>query len=124
MVAGHTTNITALQNTTSTHTTDIAGLKDANIEHNALYESLKSIVDGHTSTIAGKADSAQLSVVSAKASANETAIKTLNETTIPGINTEIGKKANSADVYTKTEINDITGAVAEGKTLVQMISDA
>ena len=44
----------------------------------------------------------------------------MNETTIPGINTEIGKKANAADVYSKTEV----GAIAEGKTLVQMIADA
>jgi hypothetical protein len=56
----------------------------------------------------------------AKASANETAIKTINETTIPGINTEIAKKANTADVYTKSEI----GEIPEGKTLFDIIDDA
>ena len=52
--------------------------------------------------------------------AHRTAIKTLNETTIPGVNAEVAKKANSADVYTKTEV----GTIAEGKTLVQMIEEA
>ena len=60
----------------------------------------------------------------ARIAANETAISTLNTTTIPGLNTEIGKKANSADVYTKSEINAITGTLKEGKSLVQMIEEA
>ena len=60
----------------------------------------------------------------AKISANETAIKTINETTVPGLEAEITKKANSADVYTKTEVNNITGTVEEGKTIVQMIAEA
>jgi hypothetical protein len=68
--------------------------------------------------LASKAAQSDLNTVSSKVTANETAIKTLNETTIPAVNAEINKKANAADVYTKTEVNNITGTVAEGKTLV------
>jgi hypothetical protein len=81
-------------------------------------------VSGHTSDIAKKAEKTDLDAAVARIAVNEGAIKTLNETTIPGINTEIGKKANSADVYTKTEVNAITGTLTEGKTLVQMIEAA
>jgi hypothetical protein len=100
--------------------TRITNLENADTQHGAEYNALKDIVTGHTTAIASKADQTALDAVSAKAAANETAITTLNNTTIPGINTEIGKKANSADVYTKTEI----GTIAENKTLVQMIEDA
>lgn len=65
--------------------------------------------------------------VIAKASANEAAIKIINETTIPTISTEIAKKVDKTtldDYYTKNEVVAITGTVTEGKTLVQMISDA
>lgn len=112
-VAGHTTTI-------GEHTTAIANLQNADTQHAAEYASLKSTVEGHTSTIATLATQSSLDAVSAKTSANESAIKTINETTIPGLNTEIGKKANAADVYTKTEV----GTITEGKTLVEMIEDA
>ena len=112
-VTGHTTTI-------GEHTTAIANLQNADSQHAAEYQALSEIVSGHTTAIAGKAEQTVLDAVSAKASANETAIKTLNETTIPGLNTEIGKKANATDVYTKSEV----GTIAEGKTLVEMIADA
>lgn len=119
-VAGHTETING-------HASRLTALENADTAHKAEYEALKGIVDGHTATIAGKADIATLEVVSAKASANEAIIKTINETTIPGINAEIAKKANLTvldDYYKKTEIDSITGKVAEGKTLVKMIEDA
>lgn len=116
-VAGHTESI-------ADHATRIGVLEQADITHAAEYKTLSGIVSGHTETIAKKAEQTALDAVSQKASANETAIKTLNETTIPAINTEVAKKANAADVYTKTEVNNITGTPAEGKTLVQMITDA
>lgn len=106
------------------HTTKITNLETFQSEHTALYNSLKDTVTGHGTALASKAEQSDLNATNAKAVANETAIKTLNETTIPGINGEIAKKANSADVYTKDEVNAITGAPAEGKTLVQMIADA
>ena len=82
------------------------------------------MVSGHTETIAKKADQTALDTVSAKTSANETAIATLNQTTLPALKNElqgkIDNKANSADVYTKTQI----GTIAENKTLIDMINEA
>ena len=112
-VAGHTGTI-------AEHTTAIANLQNADTQHAAEYASLKGTVEGHTATIATLATQSSLDAVSAKTSANETAIKTINETTIPGLNTEIGKKANAVDVYTKSEV----GTITEGKTLIEMINDA
>ena len=112
-VAGHTGSI-------ADHLARIIVLENADTQHAAEYASLKGTVEGHTSTIATLATQLSLDAVSAKASANETAIKTINETTIPGLNTEIGKKANAVDVYTKSEV----GTITEGKTLVEMINDA
>lgn len=102
------------------HAGRIQALETAKGEHDTAYATLKGIVDQNVIDIAGKASSGDLAAVSAKASANETAIGVLNDTTIPGLNTEIGKKANAADVYTKTEI----GAIEEGKTIVKMIEEA
>jgi hypothetical protein len=119
-VAGHTTSITD-------HTTRIGALENADIEHKAEYETLSGIVSGHTETIAKKAEQTALDAVSQKASANEAAIQTLNETTVPAINTEIAKKADASaltNYHTKDEIASITGNVTEGKTLVQMIAEA
>lgn len=116
-VSGHTTTI-------GDHGTRIGALEQADIAHTTEYNTLNGIVSGHTAEITKKANQTALDEVSAKVSANETAITTINETTIPGINTEIAKKANAADVYTKTEVNAITGTPAEGKTLVDMIADA
>lgn len=116
-VAGHTENI-------NDHAGRITALENADKAHATEYATLQGIVNGHTESIAKKADQTVVDGISAKASANESAIQTLNETTIPGINTEIGKKANAADVYTKTEVNAIAGTPAEGKTLVQMIEEA
>ena len=102
------------------HAGRIQALETAKGEHDTAYATLKGIVDQNVIDIAGKASSGDLAAVSAKASANETAIGVLNDTTIPGLNTEIGKKANAADVYTKAEI----GAIEEGKTIVKMIEEA
>ena len=112
--------VTPLENAKSDHETRIIALENADSQHTSEYNALKEIVDGHTTAIAAKAEQTLVNSISAKASANETAIKTLNETTIPGLNTEIGKKANATDVYTKTEI----GAIEEGKTVVKMIEEA
>ena len=119
-VGEHGTKLSGLETTVADHGSRIIALETADTQHAAEYKALSDIVSGHTTTIAGKADQTALDAVSAKASANETAIKTINETTIPSVNAEIAKKANSADVYTKSEV----GTIAEGKTLVQMIEDA
>ena len=117
VIAGHTTSI-------SDHSTRIIALEQADITHATEYSTLSGIVSGHTGQIAAKADQTALDAAIADISKNATAIQTLNETTIVSINEEIAKKANSESVYTKTEINNITGEIAEGKTIVQMIEDA
>lgn len=119
-IVKHETRIGNLETTKTDHETRIINLENADKQHATEYTTLKNIVDGHTESIAKKADQTALDAVSAKTNANETAINTLNNTTIPGINEEVAKKANAADVYTKTEV----GTIAEGKTLVQMIADA
>lgn len=112
-VSGHGTTLTD-------YGTRIGALEQADITHATEYSELKGVVTGHTEAIAKKAEQTALDATNAKVATNETAIQTINETTIPGINTEIAKKANAADVYTKTEI----GTPDEGKTVVQMIKDA
>lgn len=119
-VAGHTTSIT-------NYGTRIGALEQADITHGTEYNELKGIVSGHTATIATKADTTAVDAVVASAAANAAAIKTLNETTIPGVNAEIANKANASDLanyHTKSEIVAITGTVPADKTLVQMIADA
>ena len=126
-ISKHETRIKALETTKGDHETRITELEAADVKHAAEYEALNNIVTGHTETIAKKADQSALETVSAKAAANEAAIKVLNETTVPGLNAEIAKKANTSDLanyHTKSEITAITGTVEEGKTLVQMIADA
>lgn len=120
IVTEHGTKISGFETTIADHGTRIVALETADTQHAAEYSALSNIVSGHTTAIASKADQTALDAVLAKASTNETAIKTINETTIPGLNTEIAKKANAADVYTKAEV----GTIAEGKTIVEMIADA
>ena len=119
-IAKHETRIGNLETAKGDHETRIINLENADSQHASEYSALKGIVDGHTESLAKKAEQSAVDGVLAKATANETAIGTLNDITIPALNTEIGKKANSADVYTKTEV----GTIAEGKTLVQMINEA
>lgn len=126
-IGKHETRIKTLEDTKADHETRIIELEAADITHAAEYEGLKSIVDGHTEAIAKKAEQTAVDAVSAKANANEAAIKTLNETTIPAVNAEIAKKADATaleNYHTKAEIVAITGEVASDKTLVQMIAEA
>lgn len=116
-VAGHTTTI-------GEHTTKIADLETFQTEHTALYNSLKSTVDGHVTAIAGKAEQTALDAAVADIAKNTSAIQTLNETTIPGINGEIAKKADADKVYSKTAMDAIIGTPTEGKTIVEMIEAA
>jgi hypothetical protein len=115
-VAGHTEAITK-------NAGDITALQNADIAHAAEYEALSGIVSGHTEAIAKKAEQTALDAVSQKVSTNETAIKTINETTIPAVNTAINKKADADKVYTKDEVDAITGT-PEGKSLVDLIEEA
>lgn len=119
-IAKHETRIGNLETAKGDHETRILTLENANAQHSSEYNTLKGIVEGHTSAIASKAEQTALDSANAAITGNATAIQTLNETTIPGVLTEVGKKANVADVYTKTEI----GTIAEGKTIVGMIAEA
>ena len=116
--------LTTLETDRAAHAGRLNALETANAEHVGQYNALKTIVDGHVTSIASKAEASVVSALDLRVSANETALKTVNETTIPGILAEVNKKANASDVYSKTEINNITGTVTEGKTLVQMIEEA
>lgn len=113
-------DISGLKTTVSGHTTKITDLETFQTEHTALYNSLKNTVDGHVTAIAGKAEQTDLTSAVSRIAANETAISNINNTVIPGINANIDNKANADDVYTKEQI----GTIAEGKTIVEMISDA
>lgn len=119
VIAGHTTSI-------SDHSTRITQLEEADTAHTAEYNALKAIVDGHTTSIAGKAEQTALDTANANITKNTNAIATLNDTTIPAINAEVAKKANSADVYAKSDVYNKTeiGTIETGKTLVQMIEEA
>lgn len=119
IIAGHTTSI-------NDHSTRITQLEDADTAHTAEYNALKAIVDGHTTSIAGKAEQTALDTANANITKNTNAIATLNDTTIPTINAEVAKKANSADVYAKSDVyNKVEiGTIETGKTLVQMIEEA
>ena len=117
---GHVTKITALETAKDNHAQRIGALEQADLTHKTEYETLNGIVSGHTSEIAGKAAQTALDAAIADIAKNTAAVSTLNTTTIPNINASIATKANADTVYTKTEI----GALAEGKTLVQMIEEA
>lgn len=123
-IGKHATRIESLETAKSDYATRIKTLEDKETEHSAAYTSLKGIVDGHTTTIAGKADQSALDAVSAKAGANEQAIKTLNETTIPGINGEIAKKANANDIYTKSEVEGLITASEYDDTGIKALISA
>ena len=126
-IGKHETRISALETAKGDHETRITELEAADVKHAAEYEALNNIVTGHTEAIAKKADTTTVDGVVAKAAANEAAIKTLNETTIPAVNAEIAKKADATaleNYHTKAEIVAITGEVASDKTLVQMIAEA
>ena len=119
-IGKHEIRLGLLETAKGNHEERLLTLEETSSTHAAEYSVLKATVDNHTTLIAEKATQLALNEVSARVTANETAIKTLNETTVPGLLTEIDKKADASSVYTKTEI----GTIAEGKTLVQMISDA
>ena len=126
-IGKHETRIGVLETAKGNHETRITELEADDVKHAAEYEALNNIVTGHTEAIAKKADVTTVDGVVAKAAANEAAIKTLNETTIPAVNAEIAKKADATaleNYHTKAEIVAITGEVASDKTLVQMIAEA
>lgn len=112
--------LTTLETDRTAHAGRLDALETANAQHTGEYTALKNIVDGHVTAIASKAEASAVSALELKVTANENAVKTINETTIPGVLVEVNKKANADNVYSKSEI----GTITEGKTLVQMIEAA
>ena len=114
-------DINNLKTLTGEHTTKISALELADSTHAGEFRALSETVAQHGTDIAGlktgKADTTVTDALAGRITANENALKTLNETTLPALD---NRKANAADVYTKTEI----GTIAENKTLVDMINDA
>ena len=102
------------------HAVTLAQLTEADTLHAAEYQALSNTVTEHTNLIGGKANSSDLAQLQNIVSGNSTDITNLKTITIPALTSEIGNKANSTDVYTKTEI----GTIAEGKTIVKMIEEA
>lgn len=126
-IVKHAARIETLETAKNDHETRIIKLENADTQHAAEFATLKELAEGHTAEIAKKANTTDLNSVSASVSANTDAIKAINETTIPGLNTEIAKKADQTaldNYHTKSEIAAITGTVPADKTLVQMIADA
>lgn len=122
--------ITGLKSTTSDHTGRIVALETYKTEHEVLYSALKSQSDNHGTRIAAiestYAKQADLETVSGKVTANEEYINTLKNTTLPGINEAIGKKADATALesyYTKSDIDAKTGDLG-GKTIVTLINEA
>ncbi len=110
-------DITNLKTLTGEHTTKISALELADSTHAGEFNALSETVAAHGTDIAslktGKADTTVTDGLAGRITANENAIKTLNETTIPAINGEIAKKADADKVYTKTEIDDKFAVVDE-----------
>lgn len=88
--------------------------------HVGNYTTLSATVLEHATLIGSKANSSDLTQLQYTVSENSSDIANLETFTIPALTNEIKNKANSADVYTKTEI----GVIAEGKTIVKMIEEA
>ena len=106
------------------HLTRILALEQHDIDHAAEYSALNQIVGEHATALGGKADVSTVSGHTTQIGALESAVKTINETELPGIREAISNKANASAVYTKEEVNAITGTLTEGKTLVKMIEEA
>lgn len=113
----HSTKIGGLDTLTKEHTSKIAALELADSTHAGEFTALSGTVQTHGTDIAalksGKADTTVTDALAGRITADENAIKTLNETTIPGINGAIALKANIADVYNKSEVE---GLIADAKS--------
>ena len=77
--------------------------------------------------VANKADATTVTALAERVGANEGNLTSLttrvsaNETAVTNLSND---KANKSEVYTKSEIDNKTGIITEGKTLVQMIAEA
>lgn len=129
-IGKHATRLETLESAKADHETRIINLEAADTTHAAEFTALSKLVGENKTAIATKAEQADLNKTDAKVATNESAIKTINETTLPTLKNELeGKIDNKADAsaldnyFTKEETLGITGTVAEGKTLVSLIEE-
>lgn len=129
-IGKHATRLETLETAKADHETRIINLEAADTTHAAEFTALSKLVGENKTAIATKAEQADLNKTDAKVATNESAIKTINETTLPTLKNELeGKINNKADAsaldnyFTKEETLGITGTVAEGKTLVSLIEE-
>ena len=129
-IGKHATRLETLESAKADHETRIINLEAADTTHAAEFTALSKLVGENKTAIATKAEQADLNKTDAKVATNESAIKTINETTLPTLKNELeGKINNKADAsaldnyFTKEETLGITGTVAEGKTLVSLIEE-
>lgn len=139
-VGGIQTTVSGHTGTLSNYGERIGALEQADVTHATEYSELKGVVTGHTEAIAKKAEQTALDATNVKVATNESSIKTINETTIPALETKlqgnIDKKANSADVYTKEEADklisdaqtaatyddaEVRGLIADNKDAIEAI---
>ena len=129
-IGKHATRLETLESAKADHETRIINLESADATHAAEFTALSKLVGENKAAIATKAEQADLNETNAKVAINESAIKTINETTLPALKNELeGKIDNKADAsalnnyFTKEETLGITGTVTEGKTLVSLIEE-
>ena len=112
--------VTNLTTTVGNQGTQITNLEALTSGHASTIASHTTSISNLTGELAITAKQTDLDAAVARIVVNENAIKAINETTIPGLVDALGSKAESKDVYNKTEI----GTIEEDKTLVEMIEEA
>lgn len=127
VITQHGASLEALLAASGEHAAAIGALQAHDAEHKGEYEALIRLVTENGTAISGlqssKADATVVTELAGKVSANITNIGILDQN-IQTVNALAQTKANAADVYTKDEIAAITGEVAEGKTIADMIAEA
>lgn len=112
-VGNLTTTVSDHTGTIADHTTRLGVLENKETAHAAEYAALKKLAEDNSAAVATKAESSDLIASNAEIAKNTSAIKAINETTVPGLEEAIGKKADADKVYTKTEITDITNNIQQ-----------
>lgn len=110
LINNNSTNIGLLQEQSGINTQAIADLRQHDTDHTVQFNTLNSTVQEHGTAIAtlssGKADVSITNGLADSISKQEQAIKTINETTIPGLAAEVDKKIDKTDVYTTGKIDE------------------
>lgn len=124
VVGGHTTKITNLETSVQGHTDRILVLEADDVTIKGDIAALKTSVLANAEALGGKAAQADLLALTSKVGTNEATLTALTGTTIPGLETEIGKKADASSVYTIDQIDAIIGEKDADKSIVDLIDEA